>query len=214
MPTQLSNHHGRYLLKNIELKFIKPLARHIPSYIGTQHLTYMTIVWSIGVIACGYLYKTSNFYILGVSLLIFFQYMTDILDGEVGRRRNTGLVQWGYYVDHFLDYIFMSSLFFCYILIVPDNLNIIFVIYFILTAFMINSFLLTAITGRFTISYFGLSPAELRLILIVINTLLFFSGNWFLTKLLTALAAFLFVAIVYTVYTTQKTIWKIDLKKN
>jgi phosphatidylglycerophosphate synthase len=31
--------------------------------------------------------------------VIVFQYITDLLDGEIGRKRNTGLIKWGFYMD-------------------------------------------------------------------------------------------------------------------
>jgi hypothetical protein len=42
----------------------------------------------------------------GVSAMIFMQYATDHYDGKLGKYRGTGLVRWGYYMDHLLDYFF------------------------------------------------------------------------------------------------------------
>jgi hypothetical protein len=35
------------------------------------------------------------------------QWFTDCLDGALGRYRDTGIPKWGYYMDHFLDFVFM-----------------------------------------------------------------------------------------------------------
>ena len=32
---------------------------------------------------------------------------TDSFDGALGRRRDTGIPKWGYYMDHLLDFVFM-----------------------------------------------------------------------------------------------------------
>ena len=56
-----------------------------------------------------------------VSLMIVLQYLTDLFDGEVGRQRNTGLIKWGFYMDHFLDYLFLSSLVFVGYMISPTG---------------------------------------------------------------------------------------------
>ena len=84
----------------------------IPDNIETYHLTLLTLLWSLINVILG-CYAKDNLQVLWlVSILILFQYLTDLFDGELGRQRNTGLIKWGFYMDHFLDYIFLCSLVF------------------------------------------------------------------------------------------------------
>ena len=47
--------------------------------------------------------------------------MTDHYDGKIGKYRNTGLVRWGYYMDHLLDYFFLASVIIGYAFILPER---------------------------------------------------------------------------------------------
>jgi hypothetical protein len=49
------------------------------------------------------------------------QYVTDHYDGKIGKYRNTGLVRWGYYMDHLLDYVFLCSIIIGYAFILPEK---------------------------------------------------------------------------------------------
>ncbi len=39
------------------------------------------------------------------------QWFTDSFDGALGRHRDTGIPRWGFYMDHFLDFVFMCPVF-------------------------------------------------------------------------------------------------------
>ena len=65
--------------------------------------------------------------------MITLQWLTDSLDGAIGRYRNVGLIRWGYYMDHFLDYIFLCSILIGYSLILPDNFK--YLLFFLLAIF-------------------------------------------------------------------------------
>ena len=115
---------------------------------------------------------------LGVNVCIVGQYITDLLDGAVGRARNTGLKLWGYYVDHFLDYIFLGAIFFGYAVLLPAVYHKMILFTLIMFAgFMVHAFLEFACTNRFRISYLGIGPNEVRLLFIVINVLLIVFGK-------------------------------------
>ena len=65
----------------------------IPPFIETYHLTLLTLIWSTGIVVCSYLARDNISWLWLVSLFIFLQYMSDVLDGAVVRYRNTGLVR-------------------------------------------------------------------------------------------------------------------------
>ena len=185
----------------------------IPKFIETYHLTWMTLVWSILVVLFGWLATTNLHWLWGVSAMIFCQYVTDLLDGKLGKYRNTGLIKWGYYVDHFLDYIFYCSIIIAYMFIVPDALKyLIFFVFAVLGAFVVNSYLSFAATNEFRISYFKIGPTEVRLGFIIVNTLWIIFGSHYLKLTLPfALVAGLIVMCLI-VYQTQKHMWKTDMR--
>ena len=148
-----------------------------------------------------------------VSVMILFQYITDLFDGALGRYRQTGLVKWGYYMDHLLDYVFLCSILIGYSMILPDKDKLLFFILAILGAYMVNAFLSFSTTNEFKISFFGIGPTEVRLVFIIINTLLIIFGKTYMAAFLPYVLIYTLVALCFIVYRTQKQIWKIDMKK-
>jgi len=101
------------LLAPYERKFIDGNVKRFPRWIQGYHLTLMTIPWSMGLIAFGYLaaWRNNLNWLWLSSLMLFAQWFTDCFDGAMGRYRDTGIPKWGFYMDHFLDYVFMSAVF-------------------------------------------------------------------------------------------------------
>ncbi len=204
---------GKSILYNLEQRLVKWGTPKIPKRIETWTLTYMTGIWAIGALAFGYMTQFNIHWLWGSSAMLALQYLTDLFDGAVGRTRNTGLVKWGYYADHFLDYIFMCCLLIGYSFFIPDQYGILFFIMMIYGAFMVNSFIHFAATNDFTISYFGFGPTEGRIGFIIINTMLIFIGKVYLSQFLPHLLAITFVALCIVVYKNQKILWDMEMKK-
>ena len=128
--------------------------------------------------------------------MIMFQYVTDLFDGAVGRYRNTGLVKWGYYMDHFLDYVFLGSILIGYGFIMPTNYENLFFIIIIFVGFMINSFLSFAVTNEFRISYSKIGPTEIRIVFILINLLFIIFGKTYLANFLPYVLELSFLGLI------------------
>ncbi len=189
------------------------LAPKVPASVETYHLTLATVVWCILVILFSYLARFNIHFLWLVSASILGQYITDLLDGEVGRRRDTGLLRWGYYMDHFLDYLFLCSILIGYGLMVESqNKYLLFYLLALFGAFMVNSFLAFGATGELRKSYMGIGHTEVRFIFVLLNTLVIFSGE---TKNVQMFIPFLLLcatfALIMTVYHTQKELWEIDM---
>jgi archaetidylinositol phosphate synthase len=201
--------------------FLSPLERRlspvvlprIPSWLQTYHLTMLTLVWSLLILGFSYLAASDIRWLWGVSLMIFLQYVTDHYDGKVGKYRNTGLVRWGYYMDHLLDYGFLCSVVIGYAFILPERsrYQVLFLLA-VFAAFAVSAFLAFSATDRLTISYLKLGPTEFRIALIVINTLLILFGTKYMISGLKYVNAGAVVGLCFVVYQTQKTIWQLDMQ--
>ena len=205
---------GTSVLMGAENAFKEWAVPKIPKWLETYHLTMMTVLWSAGNIAAGYAaWKTGNLHWLWfVSLMIILQYVTDLFDGAVGRMRNTGLIKWGFYMDHFLDYVFLASLVAGGALIAPGiSLWWYLVLMSLLGCFMVNSFLSFAATNKFEIYHYGFGPTELRLVFIAVNSVVIFTGVEHFRYSVPATCAFLGVVLVVLVFNTQRRLWKIDM---
>ena len=203
---------GVSILGRMEKRIINWLSPKVPSWIRSHHLTLASIPISILIIVFSFLARENDAYLWGVSAMIAIQWLTDSLDGAVGRLRNEGLVRWGYYMDHFLDYIFLTSILVGYMILLPDHFKYLqFFILAIFGAFMVNSYLALSATGRFRISHLGIGPTEIRLIFILVNTMLFFFGKTYLAGTLPYVLGFSVLALCFVVYRTQKEIWGLDM---
>ncbi|OVE77035.1 hypothetical protein BVX98_03835 [bacterium F11] len=190
--------------------FLVPL---VPGWLQTYHLTMMTLVWSGLNVWFFWLAKSDLNWIWMVSIMVVLQYITDLLDGAVGRERNTGLIKWGFYMDHFLDYVFLYSITLGYYLIAPPGFELqFFILLGLLSCFMINSFLSFGATNEFQIHFVGIGPTEFRILLIGINTIIFFIGTGYTKYFLPAINISLAIVLIGLIIITQRNLWKIDLK--
>ncbi len=204
---------GQSLLHLYEARIVSWAVPKVPIFIRTYHLTLTTIPISLGIIIFSFLAKFDMRWLWLVSLLIAAQWMTDSLDGAVGRARNEGFIKWGYYMDHFLDYVFLCAILIGYMLLIPDQSK--YTHFFVLAvfgAFMVNSYLSFATTNNFRIAYLGIGPTEVRLVFILINTLLILFGKTHLVAALPYILAFSFIGLCIVVYNTQKEIWDMDME--
>src|SRR3989338_10868377 len=206
---------GVSLLGNIEKKFVQKYVGRVPKFLETYHLTVLTIPWCVGIIIFSYLAQWNIHRMWLTSLMIVMQYLTDAFDGAVGRLRNTGLIKWGYYMDHFLDYVFLCSILIGYSFVFKfnDEFNSLFFVLAIFGAFMVNSYLSFASTNEFKIEYLHIGPTEIRLLFIFINTMVVAFGSTHLRWSLPWVLIFSLFGLCYVVYETQKYIWKKDMEE-
>ena len=201
--------------------FLSPLERRIapvvlpriPAWLETHHLTMLTLLWSLLIVGFSYLAATNMHWLWLVSVMIFLQYITDYYDGKIGKYRNTGLARWGYYMDHLLDYFFLSSVIIGYALILPEKSRLqLLLMLTLFGAYDMSTFLAFAATDRLKISYLKFGPTEFRLALIVINTLLILFGTRYMISGLKYVNGGAVVGLVLLVYQTQKKIWHLDME--
>jgi hypothetical protein len=207
---------GVSFLHHAEVTLKEKLVPCVPCGIETYHLTFTTIIWSILVILFSWLACYNRNWMWGTSLCIVAQYVTDLLDGEIGRLRDTGLIKWGFYMDHLLDYVFLCSMLIGYSLLMPDNLKyLMFFVMAVFGAFMVNSFLQFAATNAFRIAYWGIGPTEIRLGFIIVNTLIIYVNQsvWIreLPIVLTIVLTVATFGLFFTACMTQRLLWKIDM---
>ncbi len=148
-----------------------------------------------------------------MSAAIVLQYVTDALDGKIGKARGAGLMKWGYYMDHLLDYVFLSAILFAYTLLLPSDLQYLMVLTVAVSAaFMVSSFLERAVTGTLTISYMRLGPIEMRLVFIGINTWLATFGKGYMVVVIPYVIACATILLLMLVYETQRRLWQLDVR--
>ena len=201
--------------------FLSPLERRlaplviprIPSWLETYHLTMLTLLWSLMILVFSALAARNIRWLWLVSLMIALQWVTDHYDGKVGKYRNTGLVRWGYYMDHLLDYFFLCSVVIGYSFILPEQSRLqLLLMLALFAAYDFSTFLAFTALQELKISHLKFGPTEFRLALIIINGLLIWFGTKHMISGLKWVNAGAAVGLVFLIYGTQKKIWQLDMQ--
>lgn len=161
-------------LNAAEHKALVWLAARQPRWVTSNTLTFIGIAGSV-IIAAGYILSNSNINWLWLATFGFIvNWYGDSLDGNLARYRHTQRPIYGYYLDHTVDAvneIFMfvgiglSALLNIWIAIIG------LILYLLLT---LNVSMNAHLKKEFKLTYAKLGPTELRLIMIVVNTLFIF----------------------------------------
>jgi archaetidylinositol phosphate synthase len=199
------------LLSTYDRQFANWAARRMPAWVQSHHLTLMTLGWSALVLVTARLAQHNTAWLWASSAVIGAQYFTDAIDGKLGQLRGAGLVQWGFYMDHLLDYVLLCSIVLGYALLVPPGFQwLMGATLAVAGCFMVSSFLACSLTGHLTISFLRLGPVEVRLVLILLNAWLALGGRAALVFAIPLLLVGSLTVLVVMTYHIQKRLWTLD----
>lgn len=199
-------------LAAIEDRFIRALLPRFPRWVRGDHLTWMTVAWSLGVVLAGWLARSDVRWLWLSSAMLVLQWFTDSFDGKLGKLRGLGLRRWGYFMDHFLDYVFMACVMGHYAFITQEPASTLFLILVPLYGgFEVNSWLEFGATGKFRITYGFVGPTEVRLIFVAVNTAIIFAGVGWLEAAMPYVLAVLAIGLIGIVHGTQRRIRAQDM---
>ena len=209
-----ANKSNTSFLTPIERRLAVRVLPRIPSWLETYHLTMLTLVWSAFILYFSYLAAKDLRWLWGVSAMIALQYVTDHYDGKIGKYRGTGLVRWGYYMDHLLDYFFLCSIIIGYAFILPERSRYqILIMLAIFAGYEMTTFLAFAATDRLKISYLKFGPTEFRLAVIIINALLVQYGTKQMIGGLKYVNIGAAIGLALMIYRTHKILWAMDMEQ-
>jgi len=188
-----------FLLANLERPALLWLAPRVPRTLRSNHLTALGILGAVGAGAAYALTHYDPRWLWVASAMLVVNWLGDSLDGTLARFRNTQRPKYGYYLDHVVD-AFSTTVIGVGIGLSPYvSLAIALGLVVVYLALSINVYLESSVFGVFKISYGRIGPTEVRLLLILLNTLLlFFPGphslvanvaNWTLAVILTGMVA-------------------------
>jgi phosphatidylglycerophosphate synthase len=203
------------ILNAAEKKVLVWLAERQPSWMTSDILTYLGTFGAV-VIAVGYILSSCDMNWLWLSSLGFvINWYGDSLDGTLARVRNRQRPIYGYYLDHTVDAV--NEL----IIVLGIGLSgmvhlslalLILALYFMLT---VNVSINAHLKKEFRLTYAKMGPTELRIIMIIVNTVLVlipsigtFSHTFMLwgheltVRTMDYVAAFIFLALLL-IYLTE-----------
>ena len=161
------------LLTRLERRTLLWLAHRIPQRINSDHLTLLALLAMIGVGASYWLSSVAPAGLLLASVLLAVNWFGDSLDGTLARVRNKQRPRYGYYVDHVVDVVGVVFLFGglgLSGLMQPAIAATLLLAYFLVS---LEVYLATHSLGEFHMSFFGVGPTELRILLAAGTTAMF-----------------------------------------
>ncbi len=196
-----------------EKKMIAQILPLIPSWIKGCHFTLLSLPISLGVVFSYYLAEGNRNFLWVASLFIIAQWISDSLDGALGRFRDEGHCLWGFYMDHFFDFLFLVSIVLGYSFLFNGPHKVLVLLFIpVLASFMLSSVLSFGITRTFNVVYFGVGPTDLRFMTVVLNILIFYFGVDFLKGgIIWGLVVVVFFLIIF-VYRSQREILELEKK--
>ena len=168
------------LLGPLERPALQFFARNMPGWVNSDMLTVLGL---LGSILAGFAYVMvgmgeikGNPWLFIASLGFFINWFGDSLDGTLARYRHHERPNYGYYVDHAIDGITTVIIIAALGLsgIARFDISLLALIGWLLL--MIQVYLKTHVTGTFEMTSIGIGPTEVRLFVILLNTVLFFTG--------------------------------------
>lgn len=157
------------VLAPLERAALQGLVRRMPARINSDHLSLLGLV---AMFLAGVFYAGSgrNPLLLHlVNVCIFLNWFGDSLDGTLARARNKQRPRYGFYVDHIIDAFGILAVV-CGLalsgLMTWTIALAVLVVYFLIS---IDVYLATYTIGTFRISFYKISPTELRVLLAIGN---------------------------------------------
>lgn len=158
------------LLAGVEKRCLIWMARRLPAWVGSDHLTALGAVAMLGAGIAFWAAPGRPWALLAVVFLLAVNWFGDSLDGTVARVRHQERPRYGFYVDHVLDVVGILFLFSG--LVAGGFMTPIVGAAFLIAYYLLNVeiALATHTVGTFRISYWKMGPTEMR-ILLAIGTL-------------------------------------------
>lgn len=162
------------LTAGVEKRLLVWMAHRIPASVGPDHLTALGFVSQLLAGAAYALAFRDTRWLWMVNLFLLLNWLGDSLDGTLARVRNQQRPRYGFYVDHIADTFGSLALIAglaCSGYLHPSMAAGLLAGYYVLA---IESYLATYTLGRFHLSHGPFGPTEIRILLAIGNTVLFF----------------------------------------
>src|SRR5205807_9873758 len=162
----------RFLLAAPEARILRALAARVPRSIRSNHLT---AIGTIAAAAAGIAYALTTYHpawLWVASAMLVVNWLGDSLDGTLARVRGTQRPKYGYYLDHVVDAFSTAVIGLGFGLSPYVDLGLALGLVVVYLALSINVYLESSVFGVFKISYGRIGPTEVRLLLVILNTML------------------------------------------
>jgi archaetidylinositol phosphate synthase len=153
------------------------LARQMPPWINSDHLTLLGLIAMLVAGCCYWAARWNKFSLILVVIALALNWFGDSLDGTLARYRNCQRPRYGYYVDHVIDLFGVTALLAG--LALSGYMSQLIAIALLAAFALVEAevFLATYVQNVFRLSCFRFGPTELRIVLAV-GTLYLLHKPW------------------------------------
>ena len=164
------------LLGPLERPALRWLAAHMPSWMTPDILTAIGVIGTLIIFAGYLLTNISPLFLWLASFGLVVNWFGDSLDGTLARYRDIQRPRYGFFIDHTVDAVNEALIVLGLGLspYVRFDLACLALICYLLLSVLV--YVQQIVTNEFRISYGKLGPTEVRVIIILANTLLFITG--------------------------------------
>ncbi len=165
------------LLRPLEKKALDWLVVRLPQWVLPDHLTALGLITALVMAVAYILTHKSLHWLWVVNLGLVIHWFADSLDGTLARVRHLQRKKHGFFVDHFSDAVTAMLLFIGMGLSPLLRLDIAFLALAAYYAQMVLTYLKALVTDYFEISMGFFGPTEARVLLIILNTIIWLGHN-------------------------------------
>lgn len=153
------------------------MAKRLPGWITPDMLTILGLLAALLVGASYWLTQYSLNWLWMANFGLVLHWWADSLDGTLARVRHIERDRYGFFVDHYSDTITVFLV--CFGMgispIIDFWISLLLIISYNSLAILV--YLVSMTRGVFKISFAGMGPTEIRMIIIITNTIIWFSRN-------------------------------------
>jgi len=165
------------LLGPLERPALQWLAARMPGWVNPDILTSVGLLGSAVIFFSYWLTNITAHFLWLASLGLVINWFGDSLDGTLARFRKIERPKYGFFIDHTVDAV--STLLVVFGLGLSPYVKfeiacLALIGYLLMSVFV---YIRTCVQGVFKISYGRFGPTEVRLIVIIANTIIYFLGN-------------------------------------
>ncbi len=160
-----------------ERRVLPWMAKRLPGWVVPDHLTGIA---QIAAVLIGFSYWLTTYslnWLWMANLGFVIHWWGDSLDGTLARVRHIERNRYGFFVDHYSDTIAVFVI--CFGMgispIMDMRIALILIIGYYMLMILVN--LVSMTRGVFKISFGGIGPTEIRLLIVIANTIIFFLHN-------------------------------------
>ncbi len=168
--------HNRSILSDWEARLLAAIARMLPRQVTPDHLTMIGVFGAVVALVSGILAGVNVIWLWGFNLGLLIHWAGDSLDGTVARIRKIERPKFGFFIDQMTDVL--TNVLIAGGIIGAGYARVDVVLCTLICYQMLGMYSLinSLSTGRFLVTVGGLGPTEIRVLIILVNVLVFLVG--------------------------------------